>query len=483
MAMFLGLSLLVGVLVGAGAALLIFSIGWVERGFEAFGDALSLGRYLVLGSVPLAFLAAWWIAGRFAPEVGGDGVPETAAALTVRAGYLPSRTAPLKILATAITLGGGGSAGREGPIVQIGGAIGSSLARYSRLGEDQIRSLVAAGAGAAIGASFNAPIAGMLFAMEVILGHFAVRHLNAVVVASVAAAVTSRSLVGEERILQAFPYRVVDARELLLYALLGVLVVGVAYVFLRVLNRTDTTQDSQRWPSWVRPVALGLAVAALGVAEPRILRTGQEFVGELLQISAGGIEVWWVLFLLAGVKILATAGTIGSGASGGAFMPSLFIGATLGAGFAQLLDPVWNFSELQPGAFAVVGMAATFAAVARAPLTAIIIVFEITGDYALVLALMLAAALATFGIDRIHPDSVYTMPLARRGIRLTRTSEVDLLDTVTVGEVMSGNPTLITPTMTTGEVQGTLDRHRHHGLSVVDDRGRLIGIVTVTDIL
>jgi len=164
-------------------------------------------------------------------------------------------------------------------------------------------------------------------------------------------------------------------------------------------------------------------------------------------------------------------------------MPALFIGSTVGAGQAALLATVWSISELDTGAFAIVGMAATFAAVARAPLTSILIVFELTGDYGLVLPLMLATSLATLIADRVHKESVYTIPLVRRGIRLLRTSDVDLLDTVAVGEVMTPRGAVIRPAMTTGEVQALLDRNRHHGLAVVDDNDTLVGVMTITDIV
>jgi CIC family chloride channel protein len=185
---------------------------------------------------------------------------------------------------------------------------------------------------------------------------------------------------------------------------------------------------------------------------------------------------------LVGWKLVAATLTLGAGGFGGVFMPSLFMGAALGAGFADVLAGVWRFSDLEPGSFAIVGMAATFAAVARAPLTSILIVFEITGDYGLVLPLMLAASLATFVADRIHPDSVYQAVLARKGIRLTRRSEVDVLDTVRVGDVASPVSAVVPPGATTGEVQGLLDRTRHHGVPVVDGE-RLVGVITVSDIL
>ena len=479
-AIFLILAVVVGGVVGLAAAALIGAIAGLEEAVQWLGDRAGSERAVILAAVPLGILAAWSIARRWAPEVAGDGVPEATAALAVRSGYLHTRGAPLKIVATALTVGTGGSAGREGPIVQIGSTIGSSIARHTGLGEDRVRSLVAAGAGAAIGASFNAPIAGMLFAMEVILGNFAVRHLNAVVVASVSAAVTTRSIVGEDRILRAFPHRVEDARELFLYALLGVLAALVGWLFLRLVSVSESLPGTRR--SWVRPVVIGLVVGGIAWLEPDVAGTGQEVVRGLLNLLTVDSVVWYTLLGIGAAKLAATALTMGSGGSGGAFMPSLFVGAALGAAFADVVQPVWSPSTLEPGAFAVVGMAATFAAVARAPLTAILIVFEITQDYGLVLPLMLAASLATFLGDRVHRESVYTMALTRRGIRLTRRSEVDILDTVTAGDVARPSPAVVEPGMTTGEAQGLLDRHRSHGLPVVDGE-RLVGIISITDIL
>ena len=487
---FLVVSLLVGVVVGLAAALLIWVLEAVQHAFVWAAD-LGPGEWIVFASVPLGILGAWWMARRFAPEVAGDGVPEVSAALAVNAGYLSTKSIPLKILATALTLGGGGSAGREGPMVQIGGAIGSSVARRFGLGEDYVRSLVAAGAAAAIGASFNAPIAGMLFGLEVVLGSFAVRHMSAVVLASIAAAVTFRSLVPESEILQGATYRLGGPSELILYAGLAVLAVGVAYLFLRLLDRVELLGGTAPRAAWLRPVGLGLTVAVIGFFEPRLLGTGQEFVGRLLELQAFGeglgvqaIAVQVLVVLCLG-KILATGLTIAAGGSGGAFMPSLFIGATLGAGYAQFVGRYWTATTIRPGAFAVVGMATVFAAVARAPLTAIIIVFEVTGarDYELILPLMLSATFATFVADRVHPESVYTMPLARRGIRMRPSGQVDLLDTVSVGDVASMPPVVANPSMSLGEVHRLMESHRYHGLPVVDDRDDLVGVITVTDVI
>lgn len=483
----LAIAAVVGVGVGAAAILLILAVDAVIDLFHEGAELSGLRDWMVFLSVPLGFLGAWWIAARFAPEVEGDGVPEAAAALAVHGGYLPSRSVPFKIIATSLTLGGGGSAGREGPVVQIGSAVGSFISRKAGLGEDQIRGMVAAGAGAAIGASFNAPIAGMLFAMEVILRSFAARHLSSVVVASVSAAVTaeglSEALGIEEALLVAFPFGVGDSRELALYLLLGLAVVVVAWIFLRSLDLAERFAGVLAGPSWIRPVVFGLVVASIGFFEPRALGTGQEFTRRLLQLVSEGDDVWWVLLILVGLKVATTTTSLTSRASGGAFMPSLFLGAALGAAFGQLLAPYWTISELHPGAFAVVGMAAMFAAVARAPLTAILIVYEIIGrDYALILPLMLTASVATVITELLHPESVYTMPLKRKGIILTSVGEVDLLDTISVGEVMSTGTVTAGPAMTLSEVQRLLDEKRHHGLAVVHE-GKLIGLITVTDIL
>lgn len=471
---------MVGILVGFSSALLIWTIDLVEDGVDELGDALSIGTGVALISVPLGLTVAFLIARRFAPEAEGDGVPAAMAALVVRGGRLRLRAWATKIAATAATLGGGGSAGREGPIVQIGATVGSVAARYANLGEDKMRSLVAAGAGAGIGASFNAPIAGMLFAMEVILGNFGLRHLNVVVITSVSAAVTSRLLVGEESLLRAASHNLEDPRELVLYALLGLAAALAAYLLLRLLSFTESV--TLPGPAWMRPLLIGLAVGGLGLIYPEVLGTGQEFIGELL----GGVGepvtyLWYTLLAIAAIKLLATGLTLGARGSGGAFMPSLFIGAALGAGLAHILDNTWTISTLEPSAFAIVGMAATFAAVARAPLTSILIVFEITGDYGLVLPLMLAGTLATFLADRMHSLSAYTMPLARAGINLTRRGEVDLLDTVLVRDVMTRNLTSVAPGQRLAEIHALLDRERHHGLPVVEG-GALIGIITLSDI-
>jgi len=477
---FLAIAAVVGVGVGVGAAALVTLVEWIQSFLIPL--AIDQGRAWIFLTVPTGFLIAWLLAKFLAPEVAGDGVPQAVAALEVQGGRMRARVIPLKILATAVTVGGGGSAGREGPIVQIGAAIGSVVSKRFNLGEDQIRSLVAAGAGAGIGATFNAPIAGMLFALEIILLSFAARHMSAIVIASVTAAVTTQSLVGDELAIRAGVYELGDARELLLYAGLAVVVVAVGIIFLRLLGGLERfVRPREASLGVLRPVIVGLLVAGLVFVEPGVFGTGQAVTNRLL--SGDVSEVWWVLILLALAKVAATALTLSSGASGGAFMPSLFTGAALGTGFALLVAPVWEISELNSGAFAVVGMAAMFAVVGRAPLTAILLVFEVTGarDYQLILPLMLTATLATFLAERFHPDSVYSMALKTMGISVRRTGEVDVLDTIDVGAVMTPAAVIAAPDNDLGEFEQLLHQHQSHGAPVVEN-GRLVGIVTISDI-
>jgi CIC family chloride channel protein len=482
-AAFMFAALVLGLIVGVGAAVLVWAIELVFRGTANIDDYLEWGRWFVVLSVPVGILVSWLLDRRYGPGVASGGVTEAMVGISLHGGYLPTRLIPSKVLATAMTLGTGGSGGREGPIALIGATIGSSFSRYTGFGQDHIRSLVAAGAGAGIGASFNAPIAGMLFAMEVMLRSFSVRHLNVIVITSVAAAVTTQSLVGEEVILSSPSHDLTAANQLILYAALALLAVLFGLFFLRVLDITSESDFPSRIPSWVKPVTAGIAVGLIGVFAPRTLGTGQEFLGDLLALSGDGDGeyVWYALFGLAALKAVSTSLTRAGGGSVGTFMAALFIGGTIGAGFAILVEPVWTFSEINTGAFAVVGMAATFAAVARAPLTSVIIVFEITGDYGLVLPLMLGAALATFLGDRFHADSAYTISLTRRGIHLPTSQDVDLLDTVTVGEVMADVDQPASPSMTVTDLDNLLERGHHHGVPVVD-HNRLVGVVSYGDV-
>lgn len=476
---FLVASLILGILVGAGAALLVMTIEQVTDSVGSAADAVG-GRWVVLIAVPLGMFLTWAIDRWLGPGVAGGGVSEVMVGLSLEAGYLPSRLIPGKIVATGLSLGTGGSGGREGPIVLIGAAIGSAFARRSRFGQDEVRALVAAGAGAGIGAVFNAPIAGMLFALEVVLGSLEIRHLNAVVIVSVAASVTSHAIIGEESFLRSPAYFLDDPRQLLLFALLAVLIGAMGYAFLEFLHLTERT-NHRYLAKWIKPTVAGLAVGVIGLLRPESLGTGQAFLGSLLHSANADGRLWWILGIIALTKIVTTSLTHGAGGSVGSFMPSMVIGGTVGAGFAVAIGGLWSASLIQPGAYALVGMAAMLTVVARAPLTAILLVFEITGSYGMILPLMLASIIAAAMGERLHPGSAYMVALRHRGIHLPQHEDRDLLDTVKVQDVMTWVPT-VHQADSIDELRKVMKGGNHHGVPVVDETDRLVGIATLTDL-
>lgn len=481
-ASFLLAAVVLGVVIGLAAAVLLNLIQFVAEGTVGFGEWSRWGIWAVAITIPLGITASWLLDQRWGPGVSGGGVTETMIGMGLHGGYLPTTKIIPKILATAVVLGTGGSGGREGPIAYIGASLGSTLARYTGFDHDRIRSLVAAGAGAGIGASFNAPIAGMMFAMEVILGSFAIRHLNAVVIASVSAAVTAKLIVGEDLILSAPAHALGNPAHLLLYALLAVIAVGFGLLYLRTLDITSTTSLPSRMPKWSRPILFGLSVALIGVVWPDSLGSGQTFLSDLLRLEGAGGYVWWGLGLVAIAKMVTSALTRAGGGSVGTFMPSLVIGGSIGAAFAIVMQQAFGIQGVSTGAFAIVGMAATFATISRAPLTSVIIVFEVTGNYELVLPLMLGAALATYFGERLHPESAYTLPLLRQGITLPKSEDIDLLDTVDVATVMLPHDGGLNRWNTLAEAAEFFDVTSHHGAPVFDDQDRLVGIITLSDI-
>ena len=481
-ASFLFAAVVLGILVGIAAATLVTLTGLVRVVTTNVIENPSWGVWAIVVTVPVGMAVSWGINERFGPGVSGGGITETLVGLGLHGGYLPTGKIIPKLVATAATLGTGGSGGREGPIAYIGASIGSSLARYTGFDHDRIRSLVAAGAGAGIGASFNAPIAGMMFAMEVILGSFAIRHLNAVVIASVAAAVTAQLLVGEESILTSPAHSLGNPAELILYSALAVIAVFVGILYLKALDISASYSLPSRLPRWFRPLLFGMSVGLIGLVWPDSLGTGQNFLSGLLRLEGSGTYVWWTLGFIALAKIATSALTRAGGGSAGTFMPALVIGGSTGAAFAIIMEQGLGFTGLDTGAFAVVGMAAAFATIARAPLTSVIIVFELTGNYELVLPLMLGAALATYLGDRLHPESAYTLPLRRKNITLPKSEDIDLLDTVLVNAVMLPHDGGVHPWNTLAEAAEFFDTTSHHGAPVLDDRGDLVGMITLSDI-
>lgn len=488
---------------GVGAVLFIRLIDLVQRSFLAFGaHGLGfLGRAAFIVFPMIGGLLAGPVISRFAREAKGHGVPEVMAAIALRGGRIRPRVVVAKVLASALCIGSGGSAGREGPIVQVGSALGSTLGQWFRFSSDRIRTLVACGAASGIAATFNAPIAGVIFSAEIILGELHLGDLGSVVVSAVTAATVARVFLGDRPSFAIPDYGVRTPWEVLLYALLGVLAAFAAIGFIRILYWFEDRFDGWKAPDSLKPAVGGLMLGILAFAYPGLLASGwvppaEAHAGSVLadniphvfgsgfptiegallgQLSLG------LLLVLVLLKPLATSLTLGSGNSGGVFAPALFTGAALGGAFGRVVELLAPGATAGPGAFATVGMAAVFAGAARAPFTAILIVFEMTGDYRLIVPLMAGVVISTILAERLHKESVYTLKLVRRGIRLNRGRDVDVLEGVRVDEVMVREPATV-PENLPVQVLGTeFLRTGRHGFAVVREDGTLSGVVSLQD--
>ncbi len=383
----------------------------------------ALGPWFVVAAPVLAGLLYGPLVHRFAPEARGGGVPEVMLAVARHGGRIRPRVIVVKALAGSLCIGGGGSVGRDGPIVQVGAAMGSSLAQWLRLDEERVKLLVACGAAGGIAATFNAPLAGVFFAMELVLRRWTAESFGVVVLSSVTASVIGRGLLGDAPFLTLETVALDRLVAYPLFAVLGVLAGVLGVGFIRAVYGVETLCDRLwRGPEWLRPAVGGIPLGLLLLALPQMYGVGYSVLGAAV---GGGYGIAFLLVLLVG-KVLATSLTIGIGGSGGVFAPTLFCGAMLGAAVGQGLDLLAPGATGPAAAYALVGMAAVFAGAARAPITAVVVVFELTGEYALILPLMLAVVLASAVAGAITQDTVYTAKLRRRGIDIDEPADAAL---------------------------------------------------------
>lgn len=347
-------------------------------------------RGVLLVSFPaLGGLLAGWITHFYSPESRGHGTAAVIKALREDKGFIPGHVALAKTAATAATLGLGGSAGQEGPIIQIGASVGSSLGRRLGVPPEDWRTLATAGAAGGLAAAFSVPLAGVFFTMEVLLRDFANEAFPAVVIASVTGAAVARTLIGHEGFLTPVAYQSSGATDYLIYGVFALLCAGLGRLYNFALKKGETVFEKwHAFPTWLKPALGGALVGAMALGLPEIMGAGRETInGLLLQKRVG-----WNLALLAPGKILATAITLGSGGSGGALMPTFFVGAAAGGLWAHLVGLIPHLTT-QPGAGALVGMACVFTAAFNAPVTGMIMAFELSQDYGILPVVMLACVI------------------------------------------------------------------------------------------
>lgn len=415
----------------------------------------------------------------FAPEAKGHGVPEVMQAILLKGGTIRPRVAVVKAIASAITIGTGGSVGREGPIIQIGSSLGSSVGQFFRVPSKRLKTLVGCGAAAGIAAAFNAPIAGALFALEIILMDFAVAQFSPIVISSVMATVISHRFEGNFAAFQVPAYQLVSPSELVFYFALGALSGLVSWAFIKVLYYFEDYFDNRlKFPEYLKPIIGGLGIGLTALVFPQVMGVGYDSINDALHSGT----IWYMAFGLIFIKIFATSLTLGSGGSGGIFAPSLFMGAMLGAFFGFFVHNYFPDITASPGAYALVAMGGLVAGTTRAPITAIIIVFELTNDYHIILPLMITCIISTILSSKLSRESIYTLKLLLRNINIKEGAEINVMESIFIKEVVEKDFDSVNVTDNFGQVVNKVIRGRGPDFPVLTPNNNIYGIISIYDI-
>ncbi len=499
----MGVSALLGASTGLAAVFFINLIAFIQTEFYTqashflpFIGSLAYVLVPVVGALVAGPLIAY-----FASEAKGHGVPEVMQSLVLRGGRIRARVPIVKIIASALCIGTGGSAGREGPIVQVGSAMGSAVGQWLGFSDKRIRNLVSCGAAAGIAATFNAPLAGVAFATEVLMTDLKGRLFANVVISAVFASIISRMYLGDRPAFEVPSYIMHSPWDLALYLLLGLVAALVGVMLIRMLDYFETIFDNWSFPQALKPAVGALLLGALGFVYlylpgvsyyspqsytltmplmenmPHVFGSGFTFIEKVLQ---GNVSLL-LIFLLIFLKPLATSFTLGSGNSGGVFAPALFTGAVCGGAFGYVANQFFPGIASDIGAYALVGMAAVFASAARAPLTAMLIVFEMSNDYSLILPLMVSGVVATALASMICPESIYTIKLVKRGIHFDQGRDLDIMQGVNVQEVMNEEPIKFDLNLPFTNLYAVFQETHFHGFPVITGDNELYGIVTLED--
>ena len=487
------LSVLVGIVAGFGAIGFRYLIGFFHNLF--FHGTLSFiydsevpfvsrwGFLVVL--VPAAGIAlANWITEKWAPEAKGHGVPEVMVAVMEHRGVIRPVVALIKSLASAISIGAGGSVGREGPIVQIGASFGSTLGQVLKLSPREVIILVGAGVAGSIGATFNAPIGGIIFAIELILPEYSIMTIMPLVISSTIATHISLLILGNSPAFTLPMYQFVSSYELSFYLVLGILAGFVSIGFIAVLYRTEDFFDELPLNSTVKALAGGLLVGLIGYVffllfgEYYVFGVGYAFLTEVL---ANSVPVVLLLAALLVAKIAANALTLAAGGSGGIFAPSLFLGAAVGGAVGLTVNSLFPELTASPSAYAIVGMAAVVAGTTGASLTAVIMIFEMTRNYEIMLPLMLSVVVAHFITAKFYRETIYTKKLTRRGIKIQLDKRIPIFRTVRLGDIMKTSFVSCSPLSRVGEVSRMM-HEKAIGLLPVLDGQNVVGTVSYEEL-
>ncbi len=482
---------IIGVLCGYGAVIfheaikLIKDISFDEPGkFFGLPSLLNSGEWYIKGLIILVPAAGGLLVGILAHyfEGGkkGEGIPNVIDAIASRGGIIKGSVAVIKTVGSALSIGTGGAGGKEGPIVQIGAALGSVFGQYLSMSSDRLKILVGCGAAAGLSAAFNAPIGGALFAMEIILHTFNAKSFSPIIIASVFGTVISRGYLGNQPAFQIPSYELVTNTEFVFYIVLGILAALTAVYFVKIFLRIDSYFDKiKKIPRILKPAVGGLGVGIIGLYLPGVYGFSYDAIANSLQHPTA----FWILLALVFFKPIATGLTIGSGGNGGTFAPSLFTGAMLGGCFGQIVNYFFPAISAPPGAYALVGMGAVVAGTTHASLTALIMVFEMTGNYQIILPLMLAIIISTTLSKLFLKGSLYTIKFDREGKGIDIYGrKVSILKNLPVFNMIEHNADIVGEDFTFKELLNIIKDSRFTNIMVRNNSDRIVGQIEFQDI-
>ncbi len=462
------LSLVIGALVGLVVVAFILLTGRLAaRMYPAGGSPWRRILVPTGGALLTGYLLA-----RYFPDARGSGIPQTKFALFIHDGHIALRTVLGKFFCCSTSLASGIALGREGPSVQIGAGIASLLGRKFGLSRDNVKALIPAGSAAALAAAFNTPIAAVLFSLEEILGDMHAPVLGSVVLSSATSWIVLHLILGDEPLFHVPAYQLANPAEFGVYAVLGVVggLGSVAFVKL-LLNLRVAFRRLPRWTVWLQPAVGGLAVGLMGWFMPEVLGVGYDYVERVLS----GDMALRTVALLAILKIVATATCYSSGNAGGIFGPSLFIGAMMGGAVGSIAHALMPGLTANPGAYALIGMGTAFAGIVRTPLTSVIMIFEMTRDYSIIVPLMISNLIAFFVSYRLQRDPIYEALAKQEGVHLPAGEEREHLARLRVADVMESGM-FVPGKLTAADALTRMAGSRVNSWPVVAD-GRCIGIL------
>jgi len=476
-------AVLIGMLTGALAVgfryllLVATRICW-QSPFDIIGAATNLSWYIVVLIPVLGGLVVGPIVSILAPETRGAGVPEVINAVASRQGIIRHRTTFYKIISTVISIGSGASVGREGPIVHIGSSVGSSIAQLIRLSPEWRSVFLACGAAAGIAATFNAPMAGMLFAVEIILVDFEISYLSYIAISAVTATVVSHHFFGNLPAFDVPNYTLVSYWEIPLYCLLGILAGFVSITFIKSISYVEDTFNRFNIPGYLQPAMGGVFVGVIAINCPHVIGVGYESINLIL---TGKMAVNIIAVVLI-FKLAATSFSVGAGFSGGIFAPSLVLGALLGGVFGVAVNNLFPKWAAAYPAYGLVGMGAIVSGATMAPITAIFTIFELTYNFEIILPLMTSCIASLIIVKKFYGNSIYETKLLKKGIKIVRGHDVNLLRSIPVTEYMEKEYESIGDNTSLEELIVKAQESTYPHFVVLNNKDEFVGILSMRDL-